>query len=302
MGRRLWIGWIACLAACAGAFGQGDGAGPLAIPALAGEPRSAFDPHARALHQFRRQHPHFQTAIQVGEKLTYSVRFGPIRAGEATIEVPRRTVIEGDTCLHILTTAESNNFFSTFFHVRDRIESFVTADLLQPRRFEKRLREGDFRADMVVRFDPRNHLAVYDDGKIVEILPGAHDILSAFFAVRARRMEPGDSFHLDCHADRKNYPLRTDVLRRERIEVPAGTFDCLVLEPALRTPGLFKQEGTLTVWLSDDERRIPVQMKSKLAIGSIAAVLTDIAGRSDGRKADGSLSGGGSPPAASYEH
>jgi hypothetical protein len=307
MGRRpaaiACLGMLAWLGIVAIAAGQGPGGSPgdtlgsqtgatdayvpdAALQALgdslaASAPFRLTDPRARAIQQFRRLHPYIDTALRVGEKLTFSVRYGPIRGGEATIEIPGMAFVDGDSCYHLLTTAQSNDVFSTFFFVRDRVESFASADLLQPRRFEKHLREGDYQADVVVRLDPVNHFAVYDDSTIVETLPGTHDILSAFFSARARVLEPGMTFNLDCHADRKNYPLRTQVLRRERVEVPAGTFDCVVVEPMLRTPGLFKQEGTLTIWLTDDRRHIPVQMKSKLPIGSISVVLTDVAGRPD---------------------
>jgi hypothetical protein len=247
----------------------------------ASAPFRLADPRARAIQQFRRLHPYLKTALRVGERLTFSVRYGPIRGGEATIEIPGLEFVDGDSCYHLLTTAQSNDVFSTFFFVRDRVESFASTELLQPRRFEKHLREGDYQADVVVRLDPVNHIAIYDDSTIVETRPGTHDILTAFFSARARVLEPGMTFNLDCHADRKNYPLRTQVLRRERVEVPVGTFDCVVVEPMLRTPGLFKQEGTLTIWLTDDSRHIPVQMKSKLPIGSISVVLTDVAGRPD---------------------
>ena len=73
--------------------------------------------------------------------------------------------------------------------------------------------------------------------------------------------------------DKKNYPLIIKVHARERVKVDAGEFDCLVVEPILRGPGIFTQKGRLMVWLTDDERRMPVLMKSKVAIGHVAAVL-----------------------------
>lgn len=304
--RGVWIALCATLAGGApGAIAEPAGAGDASEAAIVLDAPGAWspaDPRTRQLHQFRRLHPHRDTALRLGERLVYSVRYGPVRAGEATMELRDGGRVAGDSCYHVVTTAESNDFFSTFFHVRDRVESYFTVELLQPRRFEKHLREGEYRASSVVEFDSRSHLATYDGERVVEVLPGAHDILSAFYSVRARELRVGDTFNLDCHADRKNYPLRTEVLRRERVSVPAGTFDCLVLEPALRTPGLFKQEGKLTVWLTDDERRIPVQMKSKLAIGSIAVVLTDLEAGPGGGKADESLSGGGPSQAEAFDY
>ena len=257
------------------ALGQGGAADETGVAA------KRVDRDERARRIFAREHPYVDTVFRPGEKLTFSVRYGPIRAGEATIELPEITVLDGDSCFHVLTTASSNDFFSTFFHVRDRVESFMSIEDLRPLRFEKHLREGGYAADQIVRFDHDALLAVYNGEHIYDILPGSHDILSAFFAVRARELAPGVSFDLECHADRKNYPLKTTVHRRERVSVPAGEFDCLVVEPVLRTPGLFKHEGTLTIWLSDDPQRIPVQMRSSLPIGAISVVLTDVAGRPD---------------------
>jgi hypothetical protein len=265
------VGWFAVGAMLWGAATATDQPPP-EVPAGAPPP----DPSRRAARLFERTHPNLQQAIRVGEKLVFSVRYGPVRAGTATIEVAGTAVIDGDSCFHYVTTAESNDFFSTFFLVRDRVESYAgVADLL-PRQFEKHLLEGNYARDDTVRFDQRNHLAIYRDGRVYEILPGTHDVLSAFFDARTRALQPGDQIDLECHADRRNYPLRTKVYRRERVSVPAGEFDCLVVEPMLRTPGLFRHEGSLTIWLTDDARKIPVQMKSKLPIGSVSVVLTEI--------------------------
>jgi len=232
----------------------------------------------RARRLFERDHPHRAAVLRVGERYLFSVRYGMIRAGTAEIGIVGTETIEGDSCYHYLSAAASNDFFSTFFLVRDSVESYAGVSDLLPRRFEKHLREGNYVRDDTVRFDQRNHLALYPGGRIVEILPGTHDVLSAFFEVRTRALQPGDVLNLECHADRKNYPLKTQVHRREHVSVPAGEFDCLVIEPMLRSPGLFRHEGSLTIWLTDDARKIPVQMKSRLPIGSISVVLTGIEG------------------------
>ena len=111
---------------------------------------------------------------------------------------------------------------------------------------------------------------------MVPISSGAQDILSSLYYVRMMDLEVGRSVFIENHADKKNYPLEIRVLKKERIKVPAGEFDCTVVEPVLRSAGLFSQKGRLTVWLSDDEARIPVLMKSKVVIGSISAVLTEV--------------------------
>jgi hypothetical protein len=65
------------------------------------------------------------------------------------------------------------------------------------------------------------------------------------------------------------------VLGKERVKVEAGTFDCMIVEPFLRYPGIFKQKGRVKVWVTDDRYHIPVLVKSKVAIGEVSAVLKE---------------------------
>ncbi len=279
------------LLACGGPAGAQDDQRPSSDPSTrflqemldpqALPPREPISPRERAQRAFERDHPFRDHVFQIGEKLVFSVRYGPIRAGEATMTIEGIEVVNGDSCYHVVTTAASNDFFSAFFHVRDRVETFMDVDWLLPRRFEKHLNEGDYHNSAVVEFDQRNHLAIYDDERVFEMLPGSHDVLSAFYLTRTRDLRVGESFDLESHVDRKNYPIRVLVHRRERIKVPVGEFDCIVVEPVMRSTGLFKHKGSLTIWLTDDHRRIPVQVKSELPIGAISIVLVDVQGRDD---------------------
>jgi hypothetical protein len=213
-------------------------------------------------------------AFGVGERLVFSVGWEFINAGTAVMEIPEISRIDGRKCYHIVSTAKSNKFFSVFFNVDDRVESFMDVHGLYSLRYDKRLREGKFKADVSMVFDQKNHLAIYDEGKdTFEVAPYAQDVLSAFYFVRTQELTVGKSVFVDNHTDKKNYPLEVKVLRKERVKVPAGEFDCVVVEPILKTPGIFEQKGSLTVWLTDDELKMPVQMKSKVVIGSIVTEL-----------------------------
>jgi hypothetical protein len=107
----------------------------------------------------------------------------------------------------------------------------------------------------------------------VPVPPRVQDVLSALYFVRTLPLEVGQSIAIANHIDGKNYPLVVKVHGRERVKVDAGEFDCLVVEPILRGPGVFTQKGRLTVWLTDDDVRMPVLMKSKVVIGHVAAIL-----------------------------
>lgn len=208
-----------------------------------------------------------------GEELNFAVRYGVVRAGDAKLAVEGLEMVNGEPAYRLVSTARSSRFFSTFFEVKDRVESVWSVQRRVPLRFEKHIHEGSYTRNEVVRFDHEAGTAVYADGKVKEIPPGVQDVLSAFYYVRTQNLTPGDSLEVPNHSDGKNYPLVVRVLRRETITVPAGTFTCVVVEPMLKTAGLFKQEGRLTIWLTDDARKMPVLMKSKVTVGSIVAEL-----------------------------
>jgi hypothetical protein len=213
-------------------------------------------------------------AFGVGERLEFSVGYGVIKAGTAVLEIPEIAKLNGRKCYHIVSTARSNKFFSVFFKVDDKVESFMDVYGLYSLRYDKHLREGKFRADVSMIFDQANNLAIYGEGRdTFEVTEYVQDVLSAFYFVRTQELTVGRSIFVDNHTDRKNYPLEVKVLRKERIKVEAGEFDCLVVEPILQTPGIFEQKGSLTVWLTDDEVKMPVLMKSKVVIGSISSEL-----------------------------
>jgi len=213
-------------------------------------------------------------AFGVGERLEFSVGYGVIKAGTAVMEIPDIAKLDGRKCYHIVSTARSNKFFSVFFKVDDRVESFMDIYGLYSLRYDKHLREGKFRTDVSMVFDQANNLAIYDAGKdTFEVAEYVQDVLSAFYFVRTQELTVGRSIFVDNHTDRKNYPLEVKVLRKERIKVEAGEIDCLVVKPILQTPGIFEQKGSLTVWLTDDEVKMPVLMKSKVVIGSISTEL-----------------------------
>jgi hypothetical protein len=207
-----------------------------------------------------------------GEKLVFSVQYGLVTAGEATLEVRNLAAIGGKPAYRIVSDARTNDFFSKFFTVRDRYESYMDTTSLYSVRYEKHVREGKFKRDEAVDFDQIAHRAVYKD-KTVPIPPRTQDVLSAMYYVRTLPLEVGQSIAIANHTDGKNYPLVVKVLGREHVKVDAGEFDCIIVEPILRGPGVFTQQGRLTVWLTDDRRRMPVLMKSKVAIGHVAAIL-----------------------------
>jgi hypothetical protein len=209
-----------------------------------------------------------------GEYLLFSIQYGLIYAGDATLEVRNIAEIGGRRAYHIVSEARTNKTFDILFKVRDRHESFIDWDHLYTLRFEKHLREGKFRRDDEVDFDQERHMAYYPSDT-VGIPPNTQDFLSALYYFRTVDIEPGQAMAMANHTDGKNYPIFIKVLRRERVTVPAGEFDCIVIEPVLETTTIFENTGKLTIWMTDDTVRMPVLMRSKVIVGSFEAVLKE---------------------------
>lgn len=213
---------------------------------------------------------------KIGEYFQFSIDWSGLNGGSALMQVQNLQMVDGHRAWRIVTKAESNSFVSKFYKVRDRAESYVDAESLYTRRFEKHLREGSYRKDLSIRFDQEHGKAVYDNDKSFDVPARVHDVLSAFYYVRTCPLPEGATIAIPTHDNEKSYEMEVKVIRRERLEVPAGKFDCVVVEPVLKSEGIFKAKGEMFVWLSDDERRIPVQVKSKVPIGSISVTLTDM--------------------------
>jgi hypothetical protein len=212
----------------------------------------------------------------IGETLRFSLQWGPIKAGTAVLAVEAIAQVGPHECYRFASTARSLPFFSTFYKVDDRIESYADTRSMLTRRTAKRLREGDYRLDEDIAWDHDGAIVRYADGAVHDLVPGARDVLGAMYYVRTLPLAVGDSIPIDTHDNKKSYPLLINVLREETIDTPVGRFHCWVVEPKLQTSGLFRRSGSLTVWLTHDEHRMPVMMQSKIKVGAVSAILTGI--------------------------
>ncbi len=210
-----------------------------------------------------------------GERLVFDVYYGPLKAGQARMEVGPVESIRGRDCLRLVSTARSNSVVSAFFRVDDRVESWIDVEHLLPLRFEKHLREGRYECDRVVDYYHDLGVALAE-GRTIEIGDQTLDALSSMYWVRTLDLFPGAVLWLSSTSSQSTYDLRVNVTGRETLKTPAGEFDCLVVEPHLsKDGGIFDQHGRMWIWLTDDALHLPIQMVSKVAIGSIKAVLAD---------------------------
>ncbi len=213
-----------------------------------------------------------------GEKFVFRVIYFATPAGTFTLEVGEMTELQGVSVYHFIAKAQSSAIFSLFYKVRDKIESFVDAGTFVPLRFEKHLREGSrYRNDEVTVFD-RSRNVVLTGSQEIPIVPDVQDVLSTFYYLRAQALEVGKSVFVNVNADEKNYRVEIKVLRKETVKKWGRRVDAVVVQPVVRMVklgGILKEKGNVFIWLTDDEKRIPVFMKAKVTVGQLSFVLVD---------------------------
>jgi hypothetical protein len=205
----------------------------------------------------------------VGERLQYDVRFGSIRVGNANMEVVGLDNVRGRPAWHTAFWVRGGNFL---YRVNDVYESWIDAESLSSLRFVQELEEGG--KETVRRFEIYPDRAMFvqtskQPAKEEKSVSQPLDDGSFLYFIRTIPLEVGQTydFHRYFRPDRN--PVRIRVLRKERVKVPAGTFNAIVIQPVIKTKGIFSENGHAEIWLSDDDRRIMLQLKSKLSFGSL---------------------------------
>jgi Protein of unknown function (DUF3108) len=220
-----------------------------------------------------------------GERVVLRITYAHLLAGRALVRV-EGAEHEGRPILQFIEEADSRGPFAWLFgfRVHDRTVALWDPQTGCSLQIDKTLREGKARRDQVVTFDPKGTAEVQDP-KIAqthfEIEPCSLDILSALFVARQRGIPEDGPLKLSVFDNGRRFVLTARVVGRERLDLPpplGRNVPTVILEPQLEEgTGLFVKEkdGKLRVWLTDDARRIPVRMRSKVAVGSVSADLEE---------------------------
>jgi hypothetical protein len=202
----------------------------------------------------------------VGERADYSVKFGFIPAGSGTMEVLGIDTVRGLPAFHTVFRVRGG---VPGYRVMDRLESWMDIRNLAALRHRQELSEG--RRDRERQFEifPDKGIYIEDAKDTAATVPLPLDDGSFLFFIRTVPLEIGSEYVFNRYFRPDRNPVTIQVLRRERIRVPAGTFDAIVIRPIIKSRGVFSENGRAEVWLSDDENRVMLQMKSHLRIGSL---------------------------------
>ncbi len=216
-----------------------------------------------------------------GEKLSYSLRWNIIKAGSATIEVMPMAKVQGLSAYHFLLTARTTPFVDMFYKVRDRIEGYADQDMTHSLLYKKIQREGHYKRDETVNFDWAKEMAQYEaKGKKnrppIFIYPGTFDPVSICFFFRRHHLEVGKKYQAPITDGNRCLIGSVEVIARQTIKVPCGEYDTFLVKPEIKhLGGVFKRSkaATLFIWLTADERHIPVKVSSKVKVGKFLALL-----------------------------
>ena len=235
---------------------------------------------------FRAEEPtatYIQTRIEAlnpGEILTYDISWSNIvTAGTAIMEIKEGTQQDGKQVLRFIATTHSAGLVDTFYRVNDSLESVFDPETMQSLKFSLNESHGKKKRRRELVFDQvhKTVLSIKNDDppETLTILDQTQDALSALYYLRTRDdFIVGKPIVIQVHDSGKNWSVEVQTLGREQVKTPAGKFATIKVRTFPKYEGVFMNKGEIFIWLTDDKRKIPVLMKSTIAIGSIVSTLT----------------------------
>lgn len=220
-----------------------------------------------------------------GERLSFEISYGFITAAEAFFTIsPSPVVINGRETYEVNFETNSRPSFDVIYKVRDSYKSYIDTRGIFPWKFEQHIREPKFTKDFEVNFlpDSAKVKTKENNNAVKEYQAPAYvqDIISAFYYVRTMdlsKYKDGETISVPAFNDDKQFPLSVKIVGRETVDVAAGEFKTIIVQPML-SEGFTNKTSDIFVYLSDDDRKIPVKVKMKIVIGALVGELTEYSG------------------------
>ena len=214
-----------------------------------------------------------QKSFKPGEKLVYRFTYGVFDAGQATLSVlPTKKTAKGRRLLRVRGVGRTVSAFEWFFKVNDVYESYMDADGMFPWIFKRRVDEGGFLISQDYTFFQHKNKVETQKGETFEVPNLVQDMISSFYYARTidyDNAKIGDTFSVDIFLDDEIFPTKIKYLGKEVIRTRKGKFRCHKFTPVVEQGRVFKDGDALTVWVTDDENKIPILAKAKIQVGSV---------------------------------
>ena len=208
----------------------------------------------------------------VGERLSYDVKFSAVKVGSGSMEATGYENVRGVSALRVRFVVKGGTFF---YKVNDILESWIDTTRFVSLRHNQTLSEGSRDRERQFEFFPERRTFSLNGGAEEPGVAEPLDDGSFLYFVRRVPLVVGRTYEFHRYFRPDRNPVRIIVLRKERIRVPAGEFNTIVIQPIIKAKGLFSEGGKAQVWLTDDSARAMVQMKSSLPIGSLNLYLRE---------------------------
>ena len=223
------------------------------------------------------------SSFKNGEFLKYKVRYGLMNAGFTSLEV-RET--SDENVLHAIGKGWTTGMVAMVFKVNDNYETFFEKGTHRPKHFIRKVNEGGYTKDKEIFFDFDKHRArVINHKKETDstyfIQNDVKDMLLSFYYLRSIDLDgykENDAVEVRMFFDEQMYTVKVVVLGRERLNTKFGEIDCVKIRPLVLQGRVFKDEENVTLWVSDDENKIPIKIKASILVGSVKAELVEASG------------------------
>jgi hypothetical protein len=240
---------------------------------------------AEATSQSSTFEPSAEWPFPIGERAVYDVTFGPIRVGEGLLLVETTETLAGVTSYRVAFEIAGGPFF---YKIDDRSVSWVATDPFRSMRFEQILSEGSYRRHRRYTFDHEaltysredwdaeaSEYRPHVEEQGIGIPPAALDEIAYLFLARMLPLQVGRTYEFDRYFEEEGNPVILEVLRRERVRVSAGRFNTVVVHPVIQTEGMFGEGGEAELYITDDDRRVIVQIKTRMRVGELNMYLRE---------------------------
>jgi hypothetical protein len=234
------------------------------------------------------QAPRAKVPFGVGETMSYDVKFGAFTVGSGRMFVVGIDTVRGQPAWHLRLELRAG---IPGFRVENVLESWMDVATLNALRYHQETRQGgkDERRQAEIFPDRRVYhekdWRATNTGSLQEIDKGEQptvaqplDQASFLFFARTQPLEMGSTYSYERYYKPQSNPVTLSVLRREKVNVPAGSFETIVVRPIFKSNGIFGQNGRAEVWFTNDDRRLMVRMETHVAFGSITLQLKEFQG------------------------
>jgi len=210
----------------------------------------------------------------VGEELHYSAGFRLFPAGNAILSL-KSDSLNGKLTYLLSTSVKTNSFLDNFYEVRDETLSWLNVEDFSLLKAVKTIREGKYYRNHSAHISGES-LLIWNK-KYFTITEPVYDPIAFIYFLRSQKLSVGDTFHFLSASEKKIREVGVNITGKESINVSAGSFDCLKVEP-ISSDGvpLLKNNGELRVWLSNDDIKMPVKIEMKTNVGTMVMKLKEI--------------------------